>query len=105
MHDSSEAYLGDVHSGLKRLLPDYLAIEETWEGVIAKRFDLPFPYDPAVKRADLTLLATECRDLRWNDDWKKMPYPPLTTRIRPWSPEVAKRRFLARFHQLYKGAA
>lgn len=105
LHDSSEAYIGDAHSGLKRLMPIYLRIERKWERVIAQRFGIAFPFDPAVKVADLTMLATECRDLRWNDDWKKMPYPPLTTHIRPWPCHVAKRRFLARFHQLYKGAA
>lgn len=105
MHDSPEAYIGDVHSGLKRLLPGYMRIERIWDKAIAQRYDLTFPHDPAVKVADLTMLATECRDLRWNDDWKKMPYPPLTTHIRPWPCHVAKRRFLARFHQLYKGAA
>lgn len=105
LHDGSEAYIGDAHSGLKRLMPIYLRIERRWEKVIAERFGIAFPYDPAIKVADLTMLCTECRDLRWNDDWKHMPYPPLKTHIRPWSMDEAKRRFLARFKQLYKGAA
>lgn len=39
-HDASEAYLGDVSSPLKSLLPAYRALESTWQAAIAERFGL-----------------------------------------------------------------
>lgn len=37
-HDASEAYLGDIVSGLKKFLPDYKKIEYRVESVIKKKY-------------------------------------------------------------------
>lgn len=58
-HDDSEAYLGDVSSPLKRLLPDYKCRETLVETAIAKKTGLRFPYPPSVKEADMRVLMTE----------------------------------------------
>jgi hypothetical protein len=59
LHDAAEAYLGDVNSPLKRLLPDYKKIEKRVEEAIANKFKLPFPHPTGIKHADLQQLRTE----------------------------------------------
>ncbi len=63
LHDASEAYLGDVVSPLKALLPDYRAIEKNFERVIEMRFNVTFIDRPEIKMADLALLACERKAL------------------------------------------
>lgn len=63
MHDAAEAFIGDVAKPLKILLPEYAIIEERMEAAIAKRFILPYPMHPDIKKADLQMLAVERRAL------------------------------------------
>lgn len=77
MHDAAEAYVGDILSPLKRLLPGLKAIEGRIERVIAERFGLLYPWPEAVKAADLRMLRTEADQI--------MNAPP-----RPWTIEIAQ---------------
>lgn len=63
LHDAAEFVLNDLSSPLKSLLPDYRALEERIMAVIAKRFNLVYPFPPEIKHADKVLLATEVRDI------------------------------------------
>jgi hypothetical protein len=108
LHDASEAYLGDVSSPLKQLLPDYKVIEKRVEHAIALRFGLPTPLHPSIKEADLCALVTERRDLMpdpipgyrvidsvawsWTAD-----IAPVPATLPAYTPPVAKAAFLARF--------
>lgn len=105
-HDDSEFVLQDVVSPLKALLPEYQRIEKTWMAVIDKKFGcngnlISLPQD--VKDADGILLVTEKRDLCNPGPPWETPYKPLDEKIIPWSAEVAEKRFLQRFKELYKG--
>lgn len=102
LHDAGETWCGDVSSRLKSLLPDYKRIEKRIEQALSKKWKLPFPFPPEVKRADLVMLATELRDLVPKSTWDDLPYKPLSKRIVPWSPAKARREFLNRFHRLSK---
>lgn len=61
MHDASEAFLGDVSSPLKSLLPDYRTIEKRFEEVLEAKFSLDrsITAKETVKHADLIALAIE----------------------------------------------
>lgn len=103
MHDASEAFLGDVSSPLKQLLPDYKKIEQNVERAIFKRFNIPFPMPPEIKVADLIMLASEQKSLmpKINHEWGILQgVKPLSAKIKPWSAKKAKLKFLERFYEL-----
>lgn len=105
LHDASEAFLGDVASPLKRLLPDYKAIEQRVERAIAKRFDLEYPFPESVKKADLIMLVTEKRDLlRPHCRADALHWPnnihPLPAVIRPMSSRQAFVYFMDQYERL-----
>lgn len=100
LHDAAEAFIGDVSSPLKHLLPDYKAIEARVDAAIWTRFGLPATLPPEVKAADLAALATEQRDLMGE---KHLVCEPLPEKIIPLPAGLAKKRFLARFFELRLG--
>jgi len=98
LHDAAEAYLTDIPSPAKRLLPDYKALEQRVFCAIARKFGVPSELPAGVKHADGVLLATEARDLcapGW--EYWGLPHAPLDQRIVAWTQEEAKARFLDRF--------
>ena len=110
LHDAAEAYVGDVVTPLKAMLPGYQVIEDRIHLAIASRFDLAT--DPVtlaeVKQADLIALSTEKRDLMvpmtvdefvlWSANG---PLPePLTPEIEVLSPTVVRAAFLDRYERL-----
>lgn len=65
LHDAAEAYLGDIPSPLKAVLPDYKKLEQINEGAIFHKFNLTtneFDWH-LVKQADLRALYTEAHYL------------------------------------------
>lgn len=103
LHDAAEAYVGDVASPLKHLLPDYQGIEARVEAAVFKRFNIDTPLDPCIKRADLIMLATEKRDLMPEhlDDWDCLAgIAPMPQPLVPMAPPTARYCFLDRFFEL-----
>lgn len=101
MHDAQEAYIGDMPTPLKKLLPGYQMIEFKLEDVIRKKFDLPAEFDPRVKEIDTRMLATEAAAFGfklWVSIQDVEPYPALP--IAQWSWHLAKCKFLDRFEEL-----
>ena len=61
-HDAAEAYLGDIPSPLKALLPDYRRIEARFEAALFARFGVGLPlYRHRVQVIDTAALAAEKR--------------------------------------------
>jgi hypothetical protein len=105
MHDAAEAYCKDIMTPLKQELPDYQAIEARIDAVIRAKFGLPLSMSPAVKKADLILLATERRDLMPPDDpWPQLAgIDPLPKQIINMAPPRAAGFFMRRYIELTEG--
>lgn len=58
-HDASEAYLADIPSPFKALMPDYKILEDGIMRAVAKKFKFTWPVDPLVKQADAAALWLE----------------------------------------------
>jgi hypothetical protein len=103
LHDAAEAYLGDLVSPVKALLPDYLELERRWNLAIGERFGLGDQLanqHEAIKAADAVALATERRDLMpANPGWKP-PGVPYAQPVQGMGVEFAKDSFLNRFDRL-----
>ena len=107
LHDAAEAYLVDVPSPIKPLIPGYGALERRVHEAVFAAFGLTPELPPEVKHCDLVALATEKRDLMPEDGpWALLegiatdPYE-----IAPLPPQAAKTLFLDRFYALTKQAA
>lgn len=63
LHDATEAYLCDIPTPIKRLLPDYYKVEGgLWE-VIANKYGVPVEMHESVKEADARMCITEKLEL------------------------------------------
>ncbi len=105
LHDAPEAYLCDLPSPLKVEYPFNLLkyAEEQILDVMYGKFQIPTMTEKtvaAVKHADLTMLATEVRDLcTFRLDRDDLP-DPLPETIMPWTWQHAERRYLEVAHEL-----
>lgn len=105
MHDAAEAFVGDVPSPLKALLPDYRKLEKRVERGLRYKFNLPIELAPEIKEADLIMLATERRDLMPSPDdgpeWEILRnVEPDPGPIEPWHPEKAFDNFITEYKYL-----
>jgi len=104
MHDATEAYIHDITSPLKSILPEYKRIEIRLNEVIMQKFNLSSQYREEIKDVDLRMLATE-RDavfknrVLWGKYMDKIkPYENMSFKF--YSPKKAKAKFLKVFYRL-----
>lgn len=64
LHDATEAYLTDMPTPFKRLLPDYQALEQRVWWAICAKFDIPIELHETVKFADRACLMKEADVLK-----------------------------------------
>lgn len=106
LHDAAEAFIGDVAKPLKKLLPDYQALERRVEAAVFSRLGINPELPACVKRADLIMLVTERRDLMPyspGDSWTQLDgVQPLPERVSPVRPDVAFDDFLSRYRELIR---
>jgi hypothetical protein len=98
LHDAAEAYIGDVSSPLKSLLPDYREIEHRVEQCVWGVFGLTGTLPPAVKAADVKAYELERDALMLGIGMERavnFAMPPL----------LARYAFKRRFYQLTQPAA
>lgn len=112
LHDGSEAYLRDIATPAKRLLPDYHALEAKVQGAVYSAFGLPAVLcdetQAAIKLADQIALATEVAYLmpaEVSRAFNCCSYPVeeavfARSALVPASPQEAKTLFLKRFESI-----
>lgn len=100
LHDAAEGFLLDMPAPIKRLpgLAGYRSLMKRTEFAITHHFGVAmYRTHPAIRHADLVLLATEKRDVMGpsphSGEWLPLPEP-LAERIEPWTPEDARERFV-----------
>ena len=80
LHDASEAYLGDIASPLKVMIPDYLGLEQTVMSLVHKYYEIPdwessdFPEVVAAMEV-LKLCDKRCSDVECftiNEDYMRL---------------------------------
>lgn len=102
LHDASEAYLGDVATPLKGMLPCYQQMEELVQRAIARAFGLRWPMPGDVKVADRRALAAEKAELfSVSHDWELGDIEPAPIGVPlPWY--EAESAFVSRFKEIVK---
>ncbi|MEH6564614.1 MAG: phosphohydrolase [Halopseudomonas sp.] len=103
LHDATEAYVGDMVRPLKQVMPEFRTVEKRIWQAICERFDLPEILPTSVHAADMTLLATERRDLmpEHPGQWDCLQgVTPLTARIVPCNAVTAEVQFLTLLMEL-----
>jgi len=106
LHDASEAYLNDVTTPLKHLLPEYMKMEKNMQVAIYRALEVQFPNpqeDTQVRYADTVALATEVRDLGGGRlDEYGLGVEPNKNVIEPLSPPEAEQLWMEEFMKLYR---
>ena len=107
LHDAAEAYLGDMISPLKDMLPEYKTQERYLQDKIYYHFTGRRPTHPEIteiKLIDTRLLLSEARVLMpsGGDGWRP-GIEPLDLVITPVSASIAEAGFFYAFHKLREG--
>lgn len=109
LHDATEAYVIDLPTPIKVLVPEYMEIEDKLAGDIAKSLKINWGRDilDKVKTADMIALATEARLLfenvkHWDSIRKYESMIGLLAKGFPLAPNEAKKLFMREFIKLEK---
>lgn len=102
LHDSGEAFLGDLSAPLKHQpeMAEYRGAEKRVMAAVCEKFGLPLDEPQEVKDADRRMLLTEARDLGLDVTGWYTEFSPFEEKITPWSPARAEREFLDRYAEL-----
>jgi hypothetical protein len=104
LHDAPESFLQDVIRPIKPYLTEYKPIEDRLQEMIFIKYGLDPIIPNIVHEHDMRICVDE-RD-QVMDKPKVMwmeGVEPLGVTIQCWSPSIAKKMFLTRFHELYHG--
>jgi len=108
MHDASEAFLADIPSPFKKLMPDYHRLEHALMSAIASKFGFTYPKSPEVEAADAAVLYLERKHLfthPMSDDVPRVEVPKVRWNWAVWTnvnPAGAEFAFLHEFENIRK---
>lgn len=104
LHDCSEAYLKDIPTDVKALLPDYQKLEQEVQDAIFRKYVGHVPLESLYKEVDLIVAAAEYQDLhparetilpeQLDIERSEVGY------IIPWNYPTSVQRFLSTFQYL-----
>lgn len=97
LHDATEAYLGDVSSPLKHILPDYQRIENNFHRILYTKFGLD-PNDHSYKEYDSYMLDLERHILKNDILYNKISFH--FQELKLYSPQESREQFLTMFYHL-----
>lgn len=103
LHDASEAFVGDVSSPLKALLPGYRDIENNIQQAIANHFFLSYPFPEEIHDADKRVYWLERKyvapgvDKLWHQEYRASRSVP---RPEGFLPEDAYHFFVERYKEI-----
>lgn len=107
LHDAAEAYMTDLPTPLKQMLPDYINVEKKLLTIIFSKLGVGDLFNiintPLFKKAEEQLLATEVKELLTNSDgWEfiEKPLPKSQLEIMCYSPGVASELYLTAHRDL-----
>lgn len=107
MHDSAEAFLGDISRPVKNLIRQHTSVLDEVEdhilSLLADKFGFIFPIPSQVKALDDKLLSTESNLIPGNHEWWTKDLPkPFDETIYPCPAALSCEHFLKRFEHLTK---
>jgi hypothetical protein len=91
LHDASEAYMLDIPTPIKAMLPDYKKYENNLMIFIANHFKFEYPLNENVHNIDRHMLLYEWENLVVNE----------SDSFECWSHSKAKEKFIELFNDLY----
>ena len=105
LHDASEAFLNDLPRPVKRLVPQYIQLEDELMTSIAAFFGFRYPLHAEVRDADNRMLSTEWRDLRKSagDYRDHMKFEPFNITLNPVDDKQAKLMFIVQYNNITRG--
>ncbi len=100
LHDASEAYMGDIVTPLKQLLSDYLKIEQEFQTLIYRKFNLEEDHPSIVEHYDRQIVPIEMNQLFIGSNFYEDTTILRRISINCWKPEEANVKFLEQFYNL-----
>lgn len=104
MHDSPEFVMIDLPRPIKVALPEYKKLEHGVWLAICEKFGRSSILSSFIKEVDNRMLSTERRDLLGKSKLEycetETVFRPYDFKIKPWSFEYARMRFLDRFNEV-----
>ena len=107
LHDASEAYLMDIPTPVKRskIMIGYSILENDVMKEIFHRFNLDYPYNSDVHKADQRVLRTEAEYFGLLDEtWEVYNLKNIDHGIGPLKPEYAEKLFIKRYKEITNGS-
>lgn len=100
LHDACEAYIPDMPSPLKRVLPEFVEFQEEIMKHVFKHFNLRYPLPGEVDYIDKTIRSAE---IFWLSNWDEHFLHVFDYKIVPVEPKVVEQQFLTKFEELTHG--